>query len=88
MEPILINIGIVILILVWLEVTYLLPLTAASVVAIIYISKIGLAGYFIIWSESSALSTVSIVFVMVALVVDIALWIIGKRSGKKLELQK
>ncbi len=87
------NIGIGVLILVFIGVTYLLPLTIASVVATIYISKIGLAGYSIVgsWSNSGSSSVsmvLAIVFIMIAFVDDIVLWKIGKRSGKKQELQK
>ncbi len=65
MESFLANVGILVVFVFFMGVTFLFPVTVAYTVAVIYLMKVGLAGYFLVGSGETMLATyagVAIVF--------------------------
>ena len=71
------------LVLMYMVVTYFFPLTVASYTSMVYLCKIGIAGHCIsLYSSDGKAEFLPIAFVILAFIIDIALWA-TKRIDKK-----
>ena len=71
MESLVMNIGILVLILLFAVVTYFLPVTVACVATMVFLEKVGVAGYYVVMDDIWPLVIGSCILVFV---VDIILW--------------
>lgn len=65
------NIGIFVLILLFMAATYVLPLTISFMVAILFLIEVGISGYFLVGQNVIGLV---LILSMIMVVIDILLW--------------
>lgn len=82
MEIFLMNLVMFLLILITMLLTYILPITIGTLMAIIYFSKIGLAGYYIVWTPPNEpiSGVLAFIFLFIMFIWDLILWRDGLRG--------